>query len=154
MRRKIFGIVGALMTLSMGMGGCASVEEMQKGITNQMPEREASITNYQYYVSRNIALTLNPEYSDTKYNTSTVSGGIAGTFRQSIQISKSTPGVVPGTVAAPYSTAEDGKLRIGVAFEADDEVRLWFVQDDTNPSSKFHFDCAAYAELAVFRASL
>jgi hypothetical protein len=129
-----------LIVISMAMTGCASVVEMQKRITNQMPEREASITDYQYYVSRNIVLTLNPEYSDTKYNASTVSGGIARTFRQSIQISKSTPGVVPETVAVPYDTNEDGRLRIGVAFEVDDEVRLWFVQDDTNPSSKFHFD--------------
>ncbi|MDR1444162.1 MAG: hypothetical protein LBI94_04730 [Treponema sp.] len=130
----------ALIVISMATTGCASVVEMQKKITNQMPEREESITNYQYYVSRNIVLTLNPEYSDTKYNASTVSGGIARTFRQSIQISKSTPGIVPETVATPYDIAEDGRLRIGVAFEADDEVRLWFIQDDTNPSSKFHFE--------------
>jgi hypothetical protein len=129
-----------LVVISTVMIGCASVVEMQKRITNQMPEREESITNYQYYVSRNIVLTLNPDYSDAKYNASTVSGGIARTFRQSIQISKSTPGVVPETVAVPYSTTEDGRLRIGVAFEADDEIRLWFVQDDTNSSSKFHFD--------------
>jgi hypothetical protein len=130
----------ALIGISIVMIGCASVVEMQKRITNQMPEKEASITNYQYYLSRNIVLTLNSEYSDTKYNVSTVSGGIARTFKQSIQISKSTPGIVPATVAVPYSAVEDGRLRIGVAFEADDEVRLWFVQDDTDPSSKFHFD--------------
>jgi hypothetical protein len=129
-----------LVGISMAVVGCASVVEMQKRITNQMPEREASITNYQYYLSRNIVLTLNPDYSDTKYNTSTVSGGIARTFRQSIQISKSTPGIVPAAVAVPYSVTEDGRLRIGVAFEADDEVRLWFLQDDAGSSSKFHFD--------------
>ncbi|MDR0689670.1 MAG: hypothetical protein LBG08_05335 [Spirochaetaceae bacterium] len=149
MSRKLFGMAGTLMILSMGMTGCASVVEMQKRITNQMPEREGSIPNYQYYVSRNIVLTLNPEYSDAKYNAATVSGGIARTFRQSIQISKSTPGVVPKTVAVPYSATEEGKLRIGVAFEADDEVRLWFVQDDTASSSKFHFDYDDDAETVV-----
>jgi hypothetical protein len=128
------------MVLCVLFAGCASVKEMQKKIANQMPEREGSIPQYQYYVSRNIVLILNQEYSDAKFNTASVSGGIAKTFRQAIQISKSTPGIVPKTVEEPYSITEEGRLRIGVAFEADDNERLWFVQDDPSPTSKFHFD--------------
>lgn len=128
-------VIGAAIFLA----DCASVTAMQKRIANQMPEKEGSLTRYQYYVSRNIVLTLNEEYSGSKFNASSVSGGIARTFKQSIQISKSTPGIVPGTVEEPYAVTEDGRLRIGIAFEADDNVRLWFVQDDVNPGSKFHF---------------
>jgi hypothetical protein len=110
---------------------------MQTSITNRMPDKEASIPKYQYYVSRNIVLTLNEEYSNSK---STVTGGVARFYRESIQISKSTPGIVPKTVAEPYGKSNDGRLKLGVAFDEDDNLRIWFIQDDLNSKSKFHFE--------------
>jgi len=140
MANKRFLWVMSILVFCVFFSACASVTEMQKSMLSLMPQREESTTLYQYYVSRNIVLTMNYDYSDTKFNQQTVSGGIARLYRDSIQITKSTPGVVPRTVAQPYSYTEDGRFRIGVAFETDDEVRLWFVQDNTNQNSKFHFE--------------
>ena len=119
------------------LSSCKTVSPMQTSITNRMPDKEASILKYQYYVSRNIVLTLNEEYSKSK---STVTGGVARFYRESIQVSKSTPGIVPRTVAEPYSKTTDGRLKVGIAFEAEDNLRLWFIQDDLNSKSKFHFE--------------
>jgi hypothetical protein len=116
---------------------CKSVSPMQTSISNRMPEKEASIPKYQYYVSRNIVLTLNEEYSKSK---STVTGGVARFYKESIEVAKSSPGIVPKQVAEPYSVTKDGKLRIGIAFEEDDNLRLWFIQDNVNSKSKFHFE--------------
>lgn len=127
----IFGLSTMLIT------SCKTVSPMQTSITNRMPDKEASIPKYQYYVSRNIVLTLNEEYSKSK---STVTGGVARFYRESIQFSKSTPGIVPTTVSEPYSRTADGRLKLGVAFEAEDNMRLWFIQDDLNSLSKFHFE--------------
>jgi hypothetical protein len=146
MKNKAFtmGLMGFALVCGVFLGliltSCATVKPMDVDITYQMPERLDSVPLYQYYVSRNIVLTFNPKYSDKKLNESKVSGGIAKTVRNSIQISKSTAGVVPKTVKEPYSKTKDGRIRLGVAFEADDNVRLWFVQETTNPNSKFRFE--------------
>ena len=116
---------------------CKSVSPMQTSITNRMPEKEASIPKYQYYVSRDIFLTLNEEYSKSK---STVSGGVARFYKESIQVSKSTAGIVPKSSSEPYIITMDGKLKIGITFEDDDNLRLWFIQDTINSKSKFHFE--------------
>ena len=116
---------------------CKSVSPMQTSITNRMTEKEASIPKYQYYVSRDIFLTLNEEYSKSK---STVSGGVARFYKESIQVSKSTAGIAPKGSSEPYIITKDGKLKIGITFEDDDNLRLWFIQDTINSKSKFHFE--------------
>jgi hypothetical protein len=116
---------------------CKSVSPMQTSITNRMPEKEASIPKYQYYVSRNIVLTLNEEYSKSK---STVTGGVARFYKEVLEVSKSSAGIVPKTSSEPYVLTKDGKLKIGIAFEEDDNLRLWFIQDNVNSKSKFHFE--------------
>lgn len=116
---------------------CKSVSPMQTSITNRMPEKEASIPKYQYYVSRDIILTLNEEYSKSK---STVTGGVARFYKESILVSKSTAGIVPKSSSDPYLITMDGKLKIGIAFEEDDNLRLWFIQDTVYSKSKFHFE--------------
>ena len=130
-------LLGCYSIFFLTLTSCKTVSPMQTSITNRMPDKEASIPKYQYYVSRNIILTLNEEYSNSK---STVSGGVARFYRESIQISKSTSGIVPTTVLEPYSKTVDGRLKLGVAFDEDDNLRIWFIQDDLNSKSKFHFE--------------
>jgi hypothetical protein len=117
---------------------CASVTPMATAITNRMSGNEASIPQYQYYVSRNIVLTLYKTISGEAKSSVTASG-VAKVVDDSLQVSKSTPCIVPQAVPNPYERTEDEKLMIGVVFEDDDEKRLWFIQDDTGAQSKFHF---------------
>lgn len=135
MKKLIYFFIAYM--LSMLLNGCKTVSPMQTSITNRMPEKEASIPKYQYYVSRNIVLTLNEEYSKSK---STVTGGVARFYRETIQVSKSASGIVPKNTSEPYIITKDGKLKIGITFEDDDNLRLWFVQDSINSKSKFHFE--------------
>jgi hypothetical protein len=130
-------IIIAMVVIICALYSCKTVSPMQTSITNRMPDKEASIPKYQYYVSRNIVLTLNEEYSNSK---STVTGGVARFYRESVQISKSTPGIVPKSVVEPYGKAVDGRLKLGIAFEEDDNMRIWFIQDNLNSQSKFHFE--------------
>lgn len=141
MKRKLFNALGMLTLLStfvMVTLSCASVIPMATSITNRMEGNEASIPKYQYYVSRNIVLTLFKMKSGVSKSSITKSG-VARVVDDSVQVSKSTPCIVPKTVSNPYYETEDGRLMIGVVFEDDDEKRLWFIQDTTSAQSKFHF---------------
>jgi hypothetical protein len=129
----------ALIFAAFLISGCTSVKHMEAAITYNMQDGLESIPLYQYYLSRNIVLTLNPQVSEERRTLSSVSGGVATVFRDSIQISKSTPGIVPKTSESPYTKTEDGKLAIGVAFESDNDLLLWFTQENQSPNSKFRF---------------
>jgi hypothetical protein len=86
--------------------------------------------SYQYFVSRDIILTNVNTQTDTG-----IQGGQAysstSVDRDVKQILSSTPGV-----ALEVTEDSEGRIRLGIAFEADNDNLLWFVHDPwINPST-------------------
>ena len=123
-----------MLIMALGIGGltvmgCASIQPMSnEAITKYaLASNRGNFRNFQYYVSRDIVLT----YISSEAQSTAV--GRISINRDIIQILSSTPGVV-----LDVKQDEQGNTMLGVAFEANDNDLLWFIQDPAKAGTYFY----------------
>ena len=128
-RRNWIGILAAMLVISSGLTGCASIQPMSNEAIGKyaLSSDTRNFGNFQYYVSRDIILT----YVSSQAQTTAV--GQISIHRDIVQILSSTPGVV-----LDVRQDENGNRMLGVAFEASDDDLLWFVQSPNKDGTYFY----------------
>ena len=119
----LLGIFGLIVT------GCASIQPMDNEAIRKynLASNPGDFMSLQYYVSRDIVLT----YILSESQPTAV--GQINIKRDIIQILSSTPGVV-----IDIKQDENGNTMLGVAFEANDDDLLWFIQNPAKAGTYFY----------------
>lgn len=130
-RKKVLtGMLGlTLGIMGLMVAGCASIQPMSDEaiLKYALVSNTDNFMNFQYYVSRDIVLT----YVSSQIQSTSI--GQISVNRNIIQVLSSTPGVV-----LEVRTDEKGNYMLGVAFEADNDSLLWFVQNPTKAGTYFY----------------
>ncbi|MDR3161576.1 MAG: hypothetical protein LBU28_08190, partial [Spirochaetaceae bacterium] len=130
----------------LALAGCWSVEPLSeetilKYNLSYNPDRFKA---YQYYISRDIVLIYND--ADTRDDENAGGDSPAGAAKDVKQILSSTPGVV-----LDYAIDENnGVIKLGIAFQKDNDNLLWFAQDPSKEDNNFYL---VYTDLKNGRVS-
>ena len=114
-------IIGSIIMLIFVLYGCSTTQPMTKRVDNQA-SAVGKISNFQYYVSRNIILT--------KTEDPEIVGKIAVSGQLKVTSTKDIIQITSSTMGALLNTKTDakGNTIYYVAFEADNDNCLRFVQ--------------------------
>lgn len=131
MKTKVFYLLG-FVVIAVFCSSCASVRPVTDNIIQQVGG-SSQLPNFQYYVSRGIALRKVEHEMDG--NVIEGQAKIVETVKKdNIDIKKSTPGVV-----IDYIYSEDLKTHVlRVAFEEDDDKYLQFAHPHNNRSDAWY----------------
>lgn len=118
---------------------CASLRPVTENIIQQVGE-DSSLSDFQYYISRDIILTRVEKERDG--NITAGEAKITETTKKDrINIKKSTPGIVIRSIYSRVNGIPSNHNFLDVAFEDDDTKLLRFVPKSAHPDASYELTC-------------
>ncbi|MDR3199887.1 MAG: hypothetical protein LBT68_00380 [Spirochaetales bacterium] len=128
-------VVMFILLLVLTFIGCASINPMSDEtiVKYELNSNYERFKDYQYYVSRDIVLTNTKVDTKTDISKSGQAYSSTSVARDIKQMLSSTPGV-----ALDIKRDDNGRIMLGIAFEADNDSILWFAQDQSKGNTYFY----------------